>query len=59
MSCCRSPAKSPSTGRTCDLVTWILGVMLILEIGVSEQFSRSFEIEVLVVYEVEIRKSPS
>ena len=33
--------------------------MLILEIGVSEQFSRSCEIEVLVVYEVEIRKSPS
>ena len=59
MSCCRSLAKSPSTGRTCDLVTWILGVMLILEVGVSEQFSRSCEIEVLVVYEVEIRKSPS
>lgn len=58
-SCCRSPAKSPSTGRTCDLVTWILGVTLTLGIGVSEQFSRSCEIEVLVVYEVKVRrKSP-
>lgn len=58
-SCCRSPAKSPSTGRTCDLVTWILGVTLTLGVGVSEQFSKRCEIEVLVVYEVKIRrKSP-